>query len=139
MYACLGVALLCFLGELSKKLPNYLCYDGFSAAALVLWFAYWKPDFNDDSPIFFFFPLYFVFVGSFMTLYLLAQVDKIDKETLRYMQGYLSYTTLLKPWLVMPGVLASLAFTEHYLLFPVMMTLLMIRFAFASCMERKPV
>jgi hypothetical protein len=133
------VTLASFVGIVSKKLPFYFCYDMFSAATLLVWFAYWKPEFNDDSPIFFFFPLYFAVAASFMTLYLMGQVDKVDKETLHYMQNYLQYTTCLQPWLVMPGVLVTLELQEQYLLYPTGMTLLMIRFAFASCMDRKPI
>jgi len=43
----------------------------------------------------------------------------------------------LKPWLVMACVMGSLALQEHYLLYPVTMTLLILRFAMYSSLERK--
>jgi hypothetical protein len=92
--------------------------------------------FNKDSPIFFFFPLYFAFMTAFVSLFFINQRHKIDYETLRLMQS-LSEMKGLQPWLVMSCVLVTLEFQKHYLLFPVMMTLLIMRFALSSCLEQK--
>jgi len=132
----LVLALVSSAGMLFKKLPDRIGYESFSCSTLLLWFAYWKPMplFNGDSPIFFFFPLYFALMSAFLTLFLSNQGHKIDKESLTLMRR-LDKERIMPAWSLMLCVLASLPVTEHYQLFPVMMTLLMLRFAFANCVQ----
>jgi hypothetical protein len=133
----IGIALTAgsIVGMLLKKLPVKIWYDIFASGALLAWFGYWKPLFYDDSPIFFFYPLYFAFMAAFVSLFFIQKCQVIDYETFCYMKSF-SDGNKLPPWLVMTGVLVSLALHQHYLLFPIMMTLLIIRFALASCIER---
>jgi hypothetical protein len=132
----LVLALASSVGMLFKKLPDRIGYESFSCSTLLLWFAYWKPMplFNGDSPIFFFFPLYFALMSAFLTLFLSNQGHKIDKESLKLMRR-LDKERIMPAWSLMLCVLASLEVTQHYQLFPVMMTLLMLRFAFANCVQ----
>lgn len=134
IYIGTGVAILSIAGVIFKKLPTKIGYDIFAGSTLLVWFAYWKMLFNEDSPIFFFFPLYFAFMTAFVSLFLINQRHKIDYETFRRMQS-LSEMKGLQPWFVMSCVLVTLEFQKHYLLFPVMMTLLIMRFALSSCLE----
>ncbi|MGZ8241476.1 MAG: hypothetical protein ACXWTK_08150 [Methylobacter sp.] len=136
IYIGAGVAILSIAGVIFKKLPTKIAYDIFAGSTLLVWFAYWKMLFNKDSPIFFFFPLYFAFMTAFVSLFIINQRHKIDYETFRLMQS-LSEMKGLQPWLVMSCVLVTLEFQKHYLLFPVMMTLLIMRFALSSCLEQK--
>jgi len=119
-----------------KKFPQALCYDLFSACMLLAWFAYWKPLFNDDSPIFFFFPVYFALLTAIVTLFFTGERSQFDHQTLQQMQA-IADKSRLKPWLVMLCVMGSLELQEHYLLFPVTMTVLILRFAMYSSLERK--
>ncbi len=134
----IGVALAvsCIILNYFKKLPQSICYDLFASGTLVAWFVYWKPLFKEDSPIFFFFPLYFALFASFVTLFLSGQRQQFDDQSLQQMQK-IADKSRLKPWFVMICVLASLELQEHYLLYPVLMTLLILRFALFSCLERK--
>jgi hypothetical protein len=136
IYGGLTLALASIIGVFLKKLPDKIGYDAFSSSTLLTWFAYWKPMpfFSADSPIFFYFPLYFALMSAFMTLFLSNRSHKIDKESLHYMQ-YLDKERLMPAWSVMLCVLASLEATQHYQLYPVLMTLLMVRFAFSSCLQ----
>jgi len=134
IYAGLTIALVSIVGAFFKKLPDKISYDAFSSGTLLLWFAYWKPMpfFSSDSPVFFFFPLYLALMSAFITLFLSNQSHKIDKESLDYMQ-YLDKERIMPAWSLMLCVLASVEVTQHYQLYPVMMTLLMLRFAFSNC------
>ncbi|MDO9212344.1 MAG: hypothetical protein Q7U23_00760 [Methylococcales bacterium] len=136
VYGGLGIALISILGMFFKKLPNIVGYDGFSSGTLLLWFAYWKPMpfFTSDSPIFFFFPLYFALMSAFITLFLSNQNHRIDKESLGYMRTF-DREKAIPAWALMLCVLGSVEVTQHYQLYPVMMTLLMLRFALSSCVE----
>jgi hypothetical protein len=117
-----------------KKMPATICYDIFASSILIVWFAYWKPLFNDDSPIFFFYPLYFALMTAFVSLFVIGQQHKIDDESFNLMKS-LSKKCIIQPWIVMLCVLASLKLQQHFLLYPVMMTLLIMRFALSSCLE----
>ncbi|UOA10864.1 hypothetical protein KKZ03_16050 [Methylobacter sp. S3L5C] len=117
-----------------KKISVIICYDIFSSSILLVWFGYWKPLFNNDSPIFFFYPLYFALIAAFVSLFFISQRHKIDEESFGFMLS-LSKKSLIQPWVVMTFVLGCLAFPENFMLYPVMMTLLIIRFTLTSCVE----
>ncbi len=86
IYIGLAVAIVSIFGNLFKKWPAIIWYDIFSSSTLLVWFAYWKPLFKDDSPIFFFYPLYFALMTAFVSLFFIGQRDKIDDESFRFMQ-----------------------------------------------------
>lgn len=134
IYISLGLTLTVIAGMFFRKIPDKYGYDFFAVSVLILWFAYWKPEFSDDSPIFFFFPLYLVFMTAFVSLFFIGQRDRIDIESYRYMRT-VNKQPLFKPWIIMLCVLGSLCVIEHYLLFPVLMTLVIIRFALSRCLE----
>ncbi|CAA9890730.1 conserved membrane hypothetical protein [Candidatus Methylobacter favarea] len=136
IYLGTGAAIFSIAGVIVKKIPLKIGYDIFASSTLLVWFAYWKMLFNKDSPIFFFFPLYFAFMTALVSLLLVNQAHKIDYDTYRGMQS-VSEMQGLQPWLIMSCVLVTLEFQKHYLLFPVMMTLLIMRFALSSCLEQK--
>ena len=135
IYAGLAVALAGIIGLFLEKISEVVAYDTFSSATLLLWFAYWQPLFEPNSPMFFFYPLYFALMSAFITLFLSNQGHRIDKETLSYMR-YLDKERILPAWTLMLCVLGSLELRQHYQLYPVLMTLLMLRFAFSSCIEQ---
>ena len=134
IYIGLVIAIISIFGSLFKKLPALIWYDIFSSSTLLVWFAYWKPLFKDDSPIFFFYPLYFALMTAFVSLFFIGQRDKIDDESFHLMQS-LSKKSIIQPWVVMVCVLGSLELQQHFMLYPVMMTLLIVRFSLASCLE----
>lgn len=134
VYAGTANAIAAILVLLLKKLPESFCYDWFASSVLLTWLAYWKPDFKDDSPVFFFFPLYFALMTAFVALAFISQRESIDAMSMQQMRR-LVQKQRLKPWLIMSAVLISIAFEEHYLLFPTLMTLLILRFALASCIQ----
>lgn len=134
IYISLGLAIISIFGSMFKILSAIIWYDIFSSSVLLVWFAYWKPIFKDDSPVFFFYPLYFSLFSAFVALFFIGQRHKIDDESFRIMQSY-SKRNIIQPWVLMTLVLGSLEFQQHFMLFPVMMTLLILRSALESCLE----
>ena len=134
IYIGLAVAIISIFGSLFKKLPALIWYDIFSGSILMVWFAYWKPLFKDDSPVFFFYPLYFALMTAFVSLFFIGQRHKIDDESFRLMLS-LSKKNIIQPWVLMLCVLGSLELQQHFMLYPTLMTLLLMRFALASCLE----
>jgi len=73
-------------------------------------------------------------MSAFITLFLSNQSHSIDKESLNYMRVF-EKERAMPAWALMLCVLGSVEVTQHYQLYPVMMTLLMLRFALSSCVE----
>ena len=134
IYISLPIAVISIFGNQFKILSRIIWYDIFSSSVLLVWFAYWKPLFKDDSPIFFFYPLYFALLTAFVSLFFICQRHKIDDESIRFMQSR-SKKNIIQPWFVMVCVLVSLELQQQFMLYPVMMTLLIMRFTLTSCLE----
>jgi hypothetical protein len=134
----LAVAIISIIVCFQNKKPGLIWYDLFSSSTLLIWFAYWKPLFNDDSPVFFFFPVYFALITALVSLFFIGQRHKIDEESFRFME-ILSIRSIIQPWVIMLCVLGSLKFQQHFLLYPTLMTLLILKFALAGCLEGRSV
>jgi hypothetical protein len=118
----------------SKLLKSLMWFDFFASGALVAWFSYWKPLFAHEAPMFFYFPVCFIFMAVFASVVLVEQRDKIDKESLGYLQ-LIDQHSMTQSWLFMVYVLVSLNLLEHFLQFPVAMSLLILRFGLSGCLQ----
>lgn len=136
IYIGLTFAVIAIVASFFNKLPENITYDVFSSSVLLTWFAYWKPLFVKDSPIFFFFPVYFALLMAFAALFFIGQRHKIDRDSLKLMQS-VEDSGVIEPWFVMTCVLVTLYFENHFLQYPVMMTLLTIRYALSGCLKTK--
>jgi|AJXC01.1.fsa_nt_gi hypothetical protein len=119
-----------------KKIPYKLRYDLFSVGSLLVWFAYWPPFFRYATPMFDFFPLYFAFITAFFSLVFITKRENMDPDAITFLQ-WLSDSGRFNPLLVMLAVITGLAMPEHFLLFPVALTILIIRFTLASCLDNE--
>ena len=63
-----------------KKIPTVIWHDVFATSCLLVWYAYWKPQFIDDAPMFFFFPLYYALLTSIVTLTLINKSQDFDQD-----------------------------------------------------------
>lgn len=118
-----------------KKLSSIIWHDGFSCGLLWAWYGYWEPLFSKGSPMFHLFPIYYALLCSWMLwafIHKSARFDQASRDALIYLQNYLSrFDTCL----VASLVLISLALPEHYLLYPISMTLFVIRSTLQRCLE----
>ena len=71
---------------------------------------------------------------AFVALFFIGQRHKIDNESFNIMQS-LAKKIIIQPWVVMACILGSLELQQHFMLYPTLMTLLILRFALASCIE----
>ncbi len=135
IYIGVALAVISMVSSIFKQLSTRMCFDIFASSSLLIWFAYWKTlFFKDDSPVFYAYPLYFAFMTAFVSLFFISQRHTIDAASFRQMQA-LAAKSKLQPWIIMTATLISLALPEHYMLYPVIMTLLIFRFALARCLE----
>lgn len=117
-----------------KKIPTVTWHDGFASSCLLVWYAYWQPQFNDDAPMFFFFPLYFALFTSIVTLALVNKSQYFDPESVEHLR-YLEKSTRIHTGVMVAFVLISLLITRHYALYPITMTLFVIRHTMIACLE----
>jgi hypothetical protein len=129
-------AVISIPGVFFKKFRENIWYDVFFSSTLFIWFASWKPLFNDQSPMFFFFPLYFALAAAFASFILIGGRQKIDLQTLEYMKAFVEKSGM-EPWILMIFILGSLQLQHHFMLFPVFMTLLLVRFTLSGCLQSR--
>ncbi|NOT11696.1 MAG: hypothetical protein HOP23_07690 [Methylococcaceae bacterium] len=134
VYAGSACAVASMAGIFVKRFQENLWYDIFFSSTLLTWFAAWKPLFSEDSPMFFFFPLYFALATAFVWLIVIGGRQQIDRQTYDYMRAFVEKSGI-EPWMLMVLVMGSLELHQHFMLFPVLMTLLLIRFTLSGCIQ----
>ncbi len=127
-YVSIGLAIFCLIGSIRFKQWLRLWVDGFASCVLVGWFVYWQPVFKDDSPVFFYFSLYFAIMAALLDLLFGNSSENLDEQSRHLLQA-LARHPFAQAWFLMLAVLGSLLTIEHYLLLPVMLTLLWLRLA----------
>ena len=117
-----------------KKIPTVTWHDGFASGSLLVWYAYWEPQFIDDAPMFFYFPLYYALLTSIVTLTLINKSEYFDQESIVQLR-YLDKISRFDISAIVVFVLISLLITDHYALYPIAMTFFIIRHTMTACLE----
>lgn len=135
LYVGFGFIICSAIAALSKRIHFSYCYDGFATGALLVWFSYWHQLFKNDAPMFYFFPLYFALLTAGVTLLFLRRDDWVNQESLKGMQRF-SKMLRFHPGIMAAAVLISLEIHSHFLLFPVAMTLFIMRYTFTCYLAK---
>ncbi|MDO9268689.1 MAG: hypothetical protein Q7T96_06210 [Methylobacter sp.] len=130
----LTVMAISLLAGYLRKVPTVIWHDGFASSCLLIWYAYWVPQFNDDAPMFFFFPLYYALLTSIVTLTLINKSPYFDQESIEHLR-YLEKNSHFNISTIVVFVLVSLLVTRHYALYPIAMTFFIVRHAMTACLE----
>lgn len=134
----LGIGLTIMVASLLlgylKKIPTVTWHDGFATSCLLVWYAYWGPQFNDDAPMFFFFPLYYALLTSIVTLTLINKSQHFDQESIEQLR-YLEKISRFDISVLVAFVLISLLITRHYAIYPIAMTFFIVRHTMIACLE----
>lgn len=130
-----SVMALSGIGVLVDK-PSYLnWHDFYASSTLFVWFAYWHRFFEPDAPMFIYFPYFLAFVSFITVILFVGQRKNIDQETLRVMLKIAGRKPLLS-LVVMGFSVASLLLIEHFLLFPIAITLFIIQYSLLECVKQ---
>ncbi|MGZ8927686.1 MAG: hypothetical protein ACXW03_04410 [Methylobacter sp.] len=130
----LAVLSISLLAGYLKKVPAVIWHDGFATSCLFVWYAYWAPQFDDDAPMFFFFPIYYAMLTSIVTLTLINRSEDFDQESIRNLR-YLEKNNRFNISMIVAFVLVSLLITRHYTLYPIAMTFFITRHTMIACLE----
>jgi len=117
-----------------KKLSFKWRYDLFAVGSIFVCLSYWPPFFRQGSPVFISFLFYFAFISALFSILFIKKSEDIEPEVKEYLQ-WLSSSGRFNPLVIMLAVMVSLAFPQHFLLFPITMTLLVIRYSMACSLN----
>ena len=134
LYIGLSVIVASGALNLSPRIHYRYRYDLFSFGCLLTWFAYWRRFFEIGAPVFSFYPVYFVLLSVFVTHFVIHQRSRLAADQIQLMRILYGFAGMRAHILVVL-VLGSLLIPGHYLIYPLAMMLLMIRYAFAVCLE----
>jgi hypothetical protein len=130
-----GLAALFILLGWLKKLPATIWQDGFACSGLLAWYAYWKPLFSPDSPLFYAFPIYFSLLGIWMLTAFINKGSRFDDESRALMRILEKHLAGFDSCLMAAIALICIALPEHYLSYPLAMTFFILRATFQRCIE----
>lgn len=128
------IMLLSFLSYFFLKHSINVIYDLFLSATVLVWYQNWQPLFIDNSPIFYFYPIYFTFISAAIPLFIISQHQHIDSHSRKTMRS-LYQKSRLQPGMIMLGISLSLMLPEHFLLYPITVTLLLLNHALVKLLE----
>lgn len=119
-----------------KKINYKMRYDLFAVGAILVWFSYWPDFFREGSPLFYLYPTYFAFITALFSLVFITQREQIDPDALDWLE-WLSDTGRFNPLIIMACVMVSLFLPQQFILFPLTMSLLIMRYTLACCLDNE--
>jgi hypothetical protein len=132
----ISLAIMCIsliIGYL-KKVPSIIWHDSFASSSLLLWYGYWQPQFDENAPMFIFYPIYFALFTSIVTLALINKSQRFDLESIQYLRQ-LDKIVRYDMSVAILFVLISIAITRHYALYMIAMTFFIVRHTLIVCLE----
>lgn len=117
-----------------KKVRTIVWHDMFATAGLIIWYSYWRPLFNDDTPMFFAFPIYYALMSSLVTLVFINRSADFDRASIDYVR-YLDKITRFDMSIAVVLVIIGLMITRHYAFYPMAMTFFILRHTMIVCLE----
>lgn len=137
--AGLGTGIVLMIGSLLaasvKKIRAISWHDGFATSSLLVWYAYWQPQFDADAPMFFWYPVYFALLTSILTMSLINKAEYFDVESVQYLRQLEKLSRFSLGWLI-GLVLAGILITRHYALYAMAMTFFIVRHTMIVCLEK---
>lgn len=126
------------LAMLTHKFSLSQRFDLFCCGSVLTWISTWPPFFNEDSPVIFFYPVYFCFVTVFVMVAFIQQASKVDDMTLRFLVKF-NDAKVFNTGVLMGIVIFALNYVENYLFYPTTMSVLIAKYAFSQIVEIRQV
>lgn len=117
-----------------KKAPTLIWHDAFCCATLFTWYAYWRPFFDGEAPMFYLFPVYFALMTGFVTFALINNSKNFDVDSIVNLR-YMKKVTRIDINTTIVFVVVSLLIPEHYALYTMAMTFFLIQHTLHVCLE----
>ena len=134
----LGIGLTVMVASLLlgylKKISTITWHDVFACSSLLVWFGYWSSQFDGEAPMFFFFPLYYSLLTSIVTLSLINKSQNFDLDSVVQLR-FLEKSTKVHSSVFVAIVLLGILVTDHYGIYPIAMTIFIVRHTIVACLE----
>jgi hypothetical protein len=114
---------------LSRRQSFPLAYDFFCLGTFCVWFVHWREAYRIDAPVFAWYPIFFVVlivVLDRQVIHAAHALDPLQRKMIRLI--YASW--LFHPVVLTSGVLLGVWFSEYYIFYPIVLSLLLIRCSF---------
>ena len=136
VYIGLGMIIVSLIIAFSKSIHYIIWHDLFASGVLLTWFADWHGQFQNDAPMFFYCPLCCCVFTVFISFFFIIKREKIAEETIRNIKFL---PNIAKPHIaiIIAIVLFSLLQKSQFLLFPIAMTLFILKFALTACLQER--
>ncbi|MCI0655206.1 MAG: hypothetical protein L0Y39_12115 [Methylococcaceae bacterium] len=106
-----------------------LAYDLFCLGIFCIWFVHWREVYRIDAPVFAWYPIYFVSLIVVLNRQVIHQWHRLDALQMQ-MVRLIQSLKLFQPWLLITGVPLSVYFSEYYIFYPIVVSLVLIRCCF---------
>lgn len=134
LYIGIAVIATSLVLHLFAKVHYSRQYDLFLQGSLLVWLSYWQGDYRLDAPVFKSYPIYFVLLSVLVTQFLIYRRNRFDREELRLMR-WIYQARLFQAHYLIFLVLLGLVLVNHYLIYPIAVTLFVVRYSLAVCLE----
>ena len=129
LFICLSGAIY-FVGHSKYR----LAYDFFLVGTLIVWWIHWREVYQANAPLFKFYPVYFSILSVLLTSSVINQKHCLDDDQIELIR--LIYARFLfRPELLVGLTLMSLYLRQQYVLYPVMVSFVYVRYVFTECLE----
>ncbi|MCK5831533.1 MAG: hypothetical protein KAH20_14655 [Methylococcales bacterium] len=123
-------------GIKTKQISFTFRYDLFAVGSILIWFSYWPPFFREGSPMFYILPLYFAFLTAFFTLVGINSKNGAQQDEINQLYRLPNFV-ISSPLIIMTCVIISLTLPQHFMLFPIAITLLVARYSLACYLDNE--
>jgi hypothetical protein len=106
-----------------------LSCDLFCVGSFCIWFVHWREIYRIDAPVFAWYPIFFVLLIILLNrqvIYKWHLMDPIQIETVRLIVAL----KIFHPLILTVAVLLSVYFSEYYMYYPIVLSLVLIRCSF---------
>ncbi|MCI0667146.1 MAG: hypothetical protein L0Y43_03730 [Methylococcaceae bacterium] len=129
LYSGLGCIAISLMTASFRRDSIPLSYDLFCVGSLCIWFVLWRAVYRIDAPVFAWYPIFFVLLILLLNrqvIYKRDLMDPVQLKMIRLMVG----SRIFHPMLLTTGVLLSVYFSEYYIFYPIVLSLVFVRCSF---------
>lgn len=129
LFAGLGCTAVSLLVAAFCRTSFPLSYDLFCVGSFCVWFVHWREVYRIDAPVFAWYPIFFLLLIAVLNrqvIYKAHLLDHVQLEMIRLIYAF----KLFHPVILTIGVLLSVYFSNYYLFYPIVVSLVLIRCSF---------
>ncbi|MGH8548018.1 MAG: hypothetical protein ACRERU_05360 [Methylococcales bacterium] len=129
LFAGLGCMAISLTIALFARHSFPMAYDLFCVGSFCVWFVHWREVYRIDAPVFAWYPIFFVLLIVLLNRQVVYKWHLMDPFQIKMIRLIYAFR-LFHPVLLTTGVLSSVYFSEYYIYYPIVLSLVLIRCSF---------